>query len=125
MRDVAKVSIIVPTYNVEMYLEECMEQQRSPDDITAENELSAEALTEVSKILLENASNSAQDSMQAYKDSINVLQLKGLKIRHSKLMEAIKEISTSNPNYTKNPDYIEKMKQSLVIRKKIEKLKFI
>ena len=107
------------------YLEECMEQERSPDDITAEKELSSEALTEVSKILLENESRSAQDSMQAYKDSINVLQLKDLKLRHSRLMEAIKEISTGNPNYTKNPDYIEKMKQSLVIRKKIEKLKFL
>ena len=95
------------------------------DDITAENELSDEALKEVSKILLESASSSAQDSIQAYKDSINVLKLKNLKMHHAKLLQDIKEISTCNPNYTKNPDYIKKMKQSREIIVKMENLKFV
>ena len=107
------------------YIEKCIKQQKRPDDISAKDELSEQAFTEISKLLLENESNSAQESMQAYKDSINVLTLKHLKSCYAKLLDSIKNITINNPNYAKSPDYLKKMSQSLELKRKINKLNTI
>ena len=104
------------------YIENCLKQQKRPDDISAEDELSEEAMTEISKLLLENENNSSQEFMRAYNDSMNVLKLKYLKTRYNKLIDDIQKISTDNPNYSKNPDYMKKMHQSLELKREIKKL---
>ena len=106
------------------YLQKCMKEQRSPDDLSASEELSEQAAAEVSKILLENGNNSDKEAMKGYSDSIDVLKLNLLRVRYNKLMAEIKEISTGT-DYTKKPDYIEKLKLSQKIKKEMDKLKLV
>ena len=107
------------------YIKKCMSQGQRPDDISSAAELSDEASTEISKILLEGNNDLSAEAMQAYRDSVNTLKLKKLRLAYNKLMEEIKEISTGNSNFIENPDYINKMQQSIKIKEEMDKLKLL
>ncbi|MBR1398145.1 MAG: toprim domain-containing protein [Selenomonadaceae bacterium] len=105
------------------YLKECFEQEQHANDITAAEQLSEEAMAEISKLLMENESESF-DSVQAYKDSIRTMKIKWLQLCYANIIKQIKEISISDPNYMENPEYMKKMQESLVIKKEMDDIKF-
>ncbi len=105
------------------YLNRCIELERSPDDITAEEELSSEAMAEVSKFLLENENISEEEKIQAYKDSIQTVKIGWIKLKYVELVEEIKKISAEDVDYTNNPEYKEKMEKCLKIKKELDLVK--
>lgn len=107
------------------YLKECINQERHPDDITAVEELSEEAMAEVSKILLEDEVTSEEEKIQAYKESLHTMKLKWAKTRYAKITEEINDILTGDSDFTDNPEYIEKMKESLKIKREMDVLKLV
>ena len=106
------------------YIQKCMDKEEPVNDIGAAEELSKEAMAEVSKFLLESEINTI-DRAQAYKDSINILMLAWEKSRYAKIMGEIADILKENPNYDDNPKYIEKMQESLKIKRAIDALKVL
>ena len=106
-----------------IYLKKCMDNQKIPNDLTAAEELSDEAVSELSKILVGNVNESPADSMRSFKDSVRSMQLRALRIKGDRLAEEIKEIETTNPKYIENPDHTKKMDEYLKIKKDMDKLK--
>ena len=106
-----------------IYLKKCMDNQKIPNDLTAAEELSDEAVSELSKILVENVNESPAEAMRSFKDSVRSMQLRTLRIKGDRLAEEIKEIETTNPKYTEDPEHTKKMDEYLKIKKNMDKLK--
>ena len=100
-----------------------MDNQKIPNDLTAAEELSDEAVSELSKILVENVNESPAEAMRSFKDSVRSMQLRTLRIKGDRLAEEIKEIEITNPKYTEDPEHTKKMDEYLKIKKNMDKLK--
>ena len=105
------------------YLKKCMDNQQIPNDLTATEELSDEAVSELSKILIENENETPSDAMRGFKDSVKVMKLRALQIKRDKIAEEVKEIETANPKYTDDPIYNVKFDEYVKINKEMDKLK--
>ena len=105
------------------YLKKCMDNQQTPNDLTAAEELSDEAVSELSKILVENVNESPAEAMRSFKDSVRSMQLRSLRTKGDRLAEEIKEIETTNPNYTEDLEHTKKMDEYLKIKKNMDRLK--
>ena len=105
------------------YLKKCMDKQLIPNDLTAAEELSEEAVSELSKILVENENELPSDAMRGFKDSVKLMKLRALRIKSDKIEEEIKKIESSDSEYTENPFYIEKWNEYIKIKQNMDKLK--
>ena len=105
------------------YLKKCMDNQQTPNDLTATEVLSDEAVSELSKILVENENETPSDAMRSFKDSVKSMQLRTLRIKRDKIAEEIKEIETVNVNYKDDPVYIRKFDEYDKINKDMDRLK--
>ena len=106
-----------------VYLKKCMDNQKRPNDLTAVEELSDEAVSELSKILVENVNESPAEAMRSFKDSVKSMKMRALRIKRDKIAAEIKEIETVNNKYTDDPDYTVKFDEYVKINKEIDKLK--
>ena len=105
------------------YLKKCMDNQQIPNDLTAAEELSDEAVSELSKFLIENENETPSDTMRGFKDSVKVMKLRALQTKRDKVAEKIKEIETANPKYTDDPEYNKKFDEYVKINKDMDRLK--
>ena len=103
------------------YLKSCMDKQQIPNDVTAAQELSDEALSEISKFLIENDVNS--ESTIAFRDSVKQMKLRALRMRYNAIAGELKEMETGYPQYADNPDYINKFNEYIKVKKEMDKLK--
>ena len=122
-----KEALAVVHQEILEYLQKCLNEGKSPNDISAMEELSEPATSEISKILIENENNADKrdnnkEITQAYVESVNILKLRWLRLCYAKIIAEIKKLST-DVNYKTNPDYIKKIDQSFEIKKEMDKLK--
>ncbi len=106
-----------------LYLKKCMENNQTPNDMTAAEELSEEAVSELSKILIENENESSEDTMRSFRDSVKSMQIITLRIKCNKLAEEIKKMETGNPTFAEDPVYDKKTDEYFRIRKEMDMLK--
>ena len=105
------------------YLEKCIKNQKTPNDLSAAEELSDEALAEISKFLIEK--NNESETTRAFEDSLKSMRLRVLRMEYNKITVELKEIETGDPGYTENPDYIKKFDEYLQVKKKMDELKLV
>ena len=97
------------------YIEKCIEEERTPNDLTAEKELSEIANREISRILL--AEEFQNSETVAFEDSVKRLRRVWLERRHAKLLQEAGECIA-----TGDSAYVEKMQESLKIQKEMDNL---
>ena len=105
------------------YLKNCMEAQQMPNDVSAAQELSDEALSEISKFLIENDGDS--EPTRAFRDSVKQMKLRALRMRYNTIAGELKEMETRYPQYADNPNYIKKFNEYIKVKKEMDKLKLV
>ncbi len=99
-------------------LKECKEQGRRLDQISSEKELSAEANSELSRILMDAPNNPYTDEINTFNDAVAILKRAVLKKKYKAIREqAEKYISSDYETYKK------KLEESLKIKREIDSLK--
>ena len=102
------------------YLKQCRENDKPADDLSASEQLSEEALAEVSKILVGSESEQRESEIQAYNDSMRTLKLKWLQTRYTRLAEETKQYISGGEQF-----YLDKMRESQKIKKEMDELKIV
>ena len=101
------------------YLERCFAEDRRPDDLTAEKELSAEANAELAGILLGGSASPRDDELSVFEDSVKILRLAYMRrVYEQKMKEAEVYIDSGNPEYP------EKFRESLKLKNEMDELRF-
>lgn len=101
------------------YLERCFAEDRRPDDLTAEKELSAEANAELAGILLGGSDSPRDNELSVFDDSVKILRLAYMRrVYEQKMKEAEIYIDSGNPEYP------EKFRESLKLKNEMDELRF-
>jgi DNA primase len=96
----------------------CKDNGRKLNQISAASELSAEANTELSRILMSGSDNPRQEEVRLFNDAIDTLKQVLLQKKYEKLLtEADEYISSDKEIYKK------KVQESLKVKKEIDSLK--
>ena len=99
------------------YVEKCLQNDELPDDMTAENFLSKAAVTEISRILMNGSEDPRADEVAAFEESVHAIKKSWLKkLYNERLMEASEYMSSDYPVY------VEKVQETLKIKKRIDEL---
>ena len=102
------------------YLEKCFAEDRRPNDVTAAAELSENANTELSRIILSGSDSPRDNEISAFEDSVKVLRLAYMKEIHArKLKEAENYIDGGDGS-----EFLEKFKESLKLKIEMDELQF-
>ena len=102
------------------YLEKCFAEDRRPNDVTAAEELSENANTELSRIILSGSDSPRDNEISAFEDSVKALRLAYMKEVHArKLKEAESYIDGGNGS-----EFMEKFKESLKLKIEMDELRF-
>ena len=124
INNILPIEIFDPIHQeILLYLKKCMDNNQTPNDLTAAEELSDEAVSELSKFLIENENDTPIDIVRGFKDSVELMKLRAMKIKSDKLAKEIKEIETSNSKFVEDPEYIKKVDSFLHIKKDMDNLK--
>ena len=99
------------------YVENCLKNGELPDDMTAEKFLSKAAVTEISRILMNGSEDPREYEVTAFEESVHAIKKSWLKkIYNEKLKEANEYMSSDYPVY------VEKVQETLKIKKRIDEL---
>ena len=101
------------------YLEKCFAEDRRPDDLTAAEELSAEANAELAKILLNGSDSPRDDEVSAFEDSVKTLRLTDMKMTYARTIKEAEIYIDSG-----NPEYLKKFRESLKLKDEMDELRF-
>lgn len=100
------------------YLEKCQAEERRPDDVSAAEELSAEAAAELSRILTGIVFQPQENERKAFDDSLKFLRRAYLKALHGRLIKEAEEYFKSGDEAASQ----EKMLETLRIKKEMDEL---
>lgn len=81
------------------YLEKCMEEERNANDVSAADELSSQALTELTECLTDSTEELTKEEVQAYMDSLDLLRIEMLSRKYQRLMRELEQCDAGSEQY--------------------------
>ena len=99
------------------YLEKCVEEERLPDDISAAQELSDEALSELSECLMSSSSELTAEEVQSYMDSLKILRAEVFGQRYRQLMSELENHPRGSPEFMATLTEAQRIKGELDVKK--------
>ena len=95
------------------YLEKCLDEERHADDISAAEELSKEALSELSDCLTNSNAELTPDEIQSYMDSLKVLNVEQLSWQYRTAMTELDSLEPDSPEYAIKRNELHRLKRQL------------
>lgn len=99
------------------YIEKCIKEERRPDDVSAAQELSSEALSELSECLVGSSEELTTEEVQSYMDSIKLLRVEFLSRRYQKLMNELEKHPRGSPEFAAALSQLQRVKGELDVKK--------
>ena len=99
------------------YIEKCIAEERRPDDVSAAQELSAEALSELSECLMGSGAELSTEEVQSYMDSLKLLRVEFLSRQYQKLMNDLGKHPRGSPEFASVLSQAQRVKGELDVKK--------
>ncbi|MBR1579433.1 MAG: DNA primase [Selenomonadaceae bacterium] len=81
------------------YLEKCISEDRRPDDVSAAEQLSPQALTELSECLTDSGEELTAEEVQAYMDSLALLKIEELSRQYRQAAQELEQLEIGSPEH--------------------------
>ena len=81
------------------YLEKCSEEERHADDVTAAEELSAPALSELAECLTDSDTELTAEEVRTYMDSLELLRIEVSARQYQKAAQELEQLASDSPEY--------------------------
>ena len=95
------------------YLEKCIDDERRADDISAAEELSAAAMTELSECITGSEAELTPDDIQSFLDSLTVLNVEQLSRQYRAAMADVEQCDPDSPEYEITEKNLIRLKKQL------------
>lgn len=95
------------------YLEKCMEEERSADDVTVANELSPRAMSELTACLADSTEDLTKEEVQAYMDSLDLLRIEVLARQYQKLSQELVQCEAGSEEFESKLKELSELKRAL------------
>ncbi len=99
------------------YLEKCIQEERRPDDVSAAQELSDEAMSELSECLVGSNEELSTEEVQSYMDSLKLLRVEFLSRQYQKLMDDLEKHPRGSPEFAETLSQAQRVKGELDVKK--------
>lgn len=95
------------------YLEKCLAEERHADDMSAAEELSAEALSELSECLMGSSGELTGVEIQSYMDSLSRLRMEALSQRYRDAARELDQCARGSPEFLSKLTEVQNIKREL------------
>ena len=100
------------------WLENCAKQGKRPNDITAAKDLSEDANSQLSRLLIGGSNDPRATELKVFEDSLKILKRAGLQKKYEKVLMQAQEYKPSD-----GEPYVKAVQESLKLKREIDSLK--